>query len=131
MILSFVIGFPFSLGLANDGRLLSLMHENGKRRLSFVLLDNGTALSISEGNAKASLQVGKEGPSLWMIDENGKPRITLMVAEERPEKGPSMMELLDENGMPRVRLWIAKEGPEKGQGIELRDENGWNIWSAP
>ena len=52
-----------SLGLSNDGRLLWLMDENGNRRLAFVLLEHGTALSISEGKANASLQVGREGPS--------------------------------------------------------------------
>jgi hypothetical protein len=93
-----------SLGLSNDGRLLSLMDENGKRRLTFVLLDHGTALSINEGKAKASLQVGKEGPSLNLIDENGK---------------------------PRVGLWVRKEGPEIGPGMVLQDENGMYIWSAP
>ena len=69
-----------SLGIHKSG-LLSLMDENGKCRLTFVLLDHGTALSISEGKAKASLQVGKEGPSLWMIDENGFPRFRLVACD--------------------------------------------------
>jgi hypothetical protein len=93
-----------SLGLTNDGRLLSLMDENGKHRLAFVLLDHGTALSINEGKAKASLQVGKEKPSLWMIDENGVPRFRLLVGNEGSVIGPSMI---------------------------LQDENGEYIWSAP
>jgi hypothetical protein len=43
-----------SLGLSRSG-FLTLMDENGKDRLTFVLLDHGTALDISEGKAKASL----------------------------------------------------------------------------
>jgi len=69
------------------------MDENGKCRLSFVLLENGTALSISgEGHAKASLQVGKEGPSLWMIDENGNALFRLVPCDKHP------VTLRDKNG---------------------------------
>jgi len=120
-----------SLELSRDSRALFLRDSKGKHRIGLVLSEYGTCLALNEGHAQVSLQVGKEGPSLFLIDENGKPRVTLRVAEEGPEKGPGMMELLDENGRPRVRLWVAKEGPEKGPGMELRDENGWNIWSAP
>ena len=81
-----------SLGIDRRTGFLTLMDENGKRRLTFGLLDHGTALSISEGKAKASLQVGKEGPSLWMIDENGAPRFRLVACDKEIP-----MSLQDEN----------------------------------
>ena len=83
-----------SLGIDRRTGFLTLMDENGKRRLTFALLDHGTALDISEGKAKASLQVGKEGPSLWMIDENGFARFRVLACDKELP-----MILQDENGM--------------------------------
>jgi hypothetical protein len=59
---------------------------------------------------------------LSMSDENGKPRVGLVVGNDGLG-----LDLSDENGKTRAVLAVNKEG----SGLRLDDANGKTIWQAP
>jgi len=76
---------------------------------------NRFVVEDENGNVRATLDVGKDGPSLDLRDENGKIRAMLTVWKDRPS-----LDLRDENGKMRAMLDVGKDG----MGLHLRDEKG-------
>ena len=82
----------------------------------------GLALLDENGKDRAWLGVGKYGPRLTVYDENGKDRVGLGVS-----KYGAGLTVYDENGKDRAWLGVGKYGPRLVQ----YDENGKTIWSTP
>ncbi len=93
----------------------NLSGEKEIRATQFIIED-------ANGKTRGALGVDEKGPSLGLFDENGKCRILLRSYEEG-----SMLGLSDKNQNPGVILANLKGEP----GLELYDENGKEIWSAP
>jgi len=79
-----------------------------------IVRANQFILEDEKGKTRATLDVGKDGPGLWLSDENGKDRALLAVGKDGP-----VLSLLDEKGKYRARLTAPKDGP----GLALSDEN--------
>jgi len=104
----------------------------------FVLVD-------ANGKTRAELGMSKDGPGLWLYDENGNVRTML---EVREGKGAGLT-LVDDNCRAGARLDVNKDGAglvmcdvygktrvglmalDVGPGLALYDQQGKAIWRAP
>jgi hypothetical protein len=94
-----------------------LEDENGKTRATLEVLKNGPGLFLYDGTDKplVSLGLSKDGPALLLHDKTGKLRAGLSVLTT----GPALL-LHDETDKLRVALSVHKGGP----ALDLVDETG-------
>ena len=115
-----------ALGMSEFGPVLGLADENGNLRATLGVSDElgpGLYLYDEIGNVRAGLDVRELGSWLYLYDEIGNVRAGLSVIELG-----SGLYLYDENETLRAGLGVSDEF---GPGLDLCDENGRLIWSAP
>jgi hypothetical protein len=98
-------------------RKIIIEDENGNARAQLFAGIDGPMLILWDENGmiRAGLTAAKDGTMLALYDENGKFGAGLKMA-----KGGSSLWLGDEKGETRVNMNATKEGP----GLVLYDENG-------
>jgi hypothetical protein len=100
-----------------------LEDENGNNRARLSMGNDGPTLALfdEKGKNRAKLSAFKDGPGLYLFDENGKPRAVLSAFKDGPG-----LNLADENSKGGVMLIADKNGP----ALILYDENGKVMWQA-
>ena len=79
------------------------------------VLAKGFAVEDENGNVRAALGMGEDGPALRLFDEKGNPCVALFVLKDAPG-----LVLYDDSGRDRAVLGVLKDGP----WFSLFDENG-------
>jgi hypothetical protein len=111
------------LSVSDIGPMLAL-YRNGHPAAALSSDESGTGLSLQDENGKVRVCLVLHGTEsgLVMFDESGTGRVGLVALEDTHG-----LALFDGNGTGRAALATEAEDPS----IQLCDESGKSVWSAP
>ena len=118
------------LGTSVDGRpVLSLLDENGKRRVVIGFMDGGTRAGISfadeEARERLCMKVdSKMGASIAAMDRDRRPRVLLVSATD----GTAGLGFMKSDGKIVVQLGI---NPDNSPNLIVRDRDDAMLFQVP